>query len=89
MRDNAHGGEQRDIADLLRDGPIAECRPYRHRECHGCKNCWRHGECTCSPENLYAATCGKPVIKDGRDTGHLCIAWKDHLGDCRDDEHRP
>lgn len=25
------------------------CRPYRHRECGTCKECWRHGACACRP----------------------------------------
>ncbi len=63
-----------------------------HRECQECRGCWLHGGCTCSPESLYAATCGKPV----RGAGWSCAREKGHPRDptdgtdgCRDDEHYP
>lgn len=30
------------------EGRLGPCRPYHHRACAGCGNCWRHGACTCS-----------------------------------------
>lgn len=35
-------------------GSPGPCRPYRHRECHTCGGCWRHGACECSPTIMVA-----------------------------------